>query len=84
VGTAFARTAARRDAFEHLIVADHLLGRAQRAAQSASDRFNAVALDASDETAVGDLLRAHRCDVLVNARDPTLTTIEEKLVFVAL
>ena len=27
VGTAFAWTAARRDAFEHLIVADHALGR---------------------------------------------------------
>jgi saccharopine dehydrogenase (NAD+, L-lysine-forming) len=70
VGTAFARTAARRDAFEHLIVADHLLGRAQRAAQSASDRFTAVALDASDEKAVGELLRTQRCDVLVNAVDP--------------
>ena len=43
---------------------------AQRAAQSASDRFTAVALDAGDEKAVSDLLRAQRCDVLVNAVDP--------------
>ncbi|HUY22449.1 MAG TPA: saccharopine dehydrogenase C-terminal domain-containing protein [Acidimicrobiales bacterium] len=70
VGTAFARTAARRDVFEHIVVADHALDRAQRAAQAASDRFTAVKLDASDETAVAELLRAERCDVLVNAVDP--------------
>ena len=29
-----------------------------------------MALDASDETAVEELLRAKRCDVLVNAVDP--------------
>jgi saccharopine dehydrogenase-like NADP-dependent oxidoreductase len=70
VGTAFARTAARRKVFEHIVVADRSLDRAQRAAQAASDRFVAVALDASDEQAVEDLLRAERCDVLVNAVDP--------------
>ncbi len=70
VGTAFARTAARHNAFEHIVVADHTLDRAQRAAQAASDRFTAVALDASDEKAVTDLLRAERCDVLMNAVDP--------------
>jgi len=46
------------------------LDRAQRAAQSADDRFDAVALDASDEAAVEELLRSKRCDVLVNAVDP--------------
>jgi len=70
VGTAFARTAARRAVFEHIVVADHALDRAQRAAQAASDRFTAVQLDASDEKAVAELLRAERCDVLVNAVDP--------------
>ena len=35
VGTAFARIAARRDVFEHIVVADHALDRAQRAAQAA-------------------------------------------------
>jgi len=40
------------------------------AAQSASDRFTAVELDASDEKAVADLLKAERCDVLMNALDP--------------
>ncbi|HXX88638.1 MAG TPA: saccharopine dehydrogenase C-terminal domain-containing protein [Acidimicrobiales bacterium] len=70
VGTAFARTAARRGTFEHVAVADHDVGRAQRAAQAASDRFSAFALDAADEKAVADLLRAERCDVLLNAVDP--------------
>jgi len=70
VGTAIARTAARRGTFEHVVVADHAKGRAERAAQAASDRFSAVALDASDEKAVAELLRAERCDVLVNAVDP--------------
>jgi len=70
VGTAFARTAARRNAFEHIVIADHTKARAERAAQSASDRFTAVALDASDEKAVAELLRAERCDVLMNAVDP--------------
>jgi len=70
VGTAFARIAARRGSFEHIVVADHARGHAERAAQAASDRFNAVALDASDEIAVTELMRAERCDVLVNAVDP--------------
>ncbi len=70
VGTAFARTAARHDAFEQVVVADYMLSRAQLAAQSASDRFTAVALDASDEKAVADLLATSRCDVLMNAVDP--------------
>jgi saccharopine dehydrogenase (NAD+, L-lysine-forming) len=70
VGTAFARTAARHDAFEHLVVADRTLSRAQLAAQSASDRFEAVAMDASDDKAVAELLTSERCDVLMNAVDP--------------
>ncbi len=70
VGTALARIAARRDVFEHIVVADFSLERAQRAAHASDDRFEAVALDASDEGAVEDLLRATRCDVLMNAIDP--------------
>ncbi|HVA04481.1 MAG TPA: saccharopine dehydrogenase C-terminal domain-containing protein [Acidimicrobiales bacterium] len=70
VGTAFARIASRRDAFEHIVVADYTLDRAQRAAHASDDRFEAVALDASDEAAVEELLRAKSCDVLVNAVDP--------------
>jgi saccharopine dehydrogenase (NAD+, L-lysine forming) len=70
VGTAMARIAARYDVFEHIVVADREVGRAERAAQAASDRFTATALDASDDKAVADLLKAERCDVLVNAVDP--------------
>jgi len=70
VGTAIARIAARRDFLEHVVVADHDLARAQRAAQAASDRFTAVQLDASDEQAVIEVLRSERCDVLLNAVDP--------------
>ncbi|HEY7947413.1 MAG TPA: saccharopine dehydrogenase NADP-binding domain-containing protein, partial [Acidimicrobiales bacterium] len=70
VGTAFARIAARREVFEHIVVADNALERAQRTAHSIGEWASAVALDASDETAVESLLRAERCDVLVNAVDP--------------
>ncbi len=70
VGSAFARIAARRDIFEHVVVADYSSARAERAAQAAGDRFEAVALDAADEGAVEEALRAMRCDVLVNAVDP--------------
>ncbi len=70
VGAAFARIAARRDTFEHTVVADYSLARAERAAQAADDRFEGMALDASDEGAVEEVLRATRCDVLVNAIDP--------------
>ncbi len=70
VGTAFARIAARHDVFEHIVVADREKDRAVRAAQAASERFTAVALDASDDEAIAELLRAERCDVLMNAVNP--------------
>jgi len=68
VGTAFARIAARRP-FAELVIADYDLGRAQRAA-AARGGYQAVQLDARDEQAATDLLRQHRCDVLMNATDP--------------
>jgi saccharopine dehydrogenase (NAD+, L-lysine-forming) len=70
VGTAFALTAARREVFGQVVVADQSLDRARRTAHAAGDRFEAVALDAADEHAVEALARASRCDVLVNAVDP--------------
>jgi saccharopine dehydrogenase (NAD+, L-lysine-forming) len=69
VGTAFARIAARRR-FADLVIADYDLGRAERAAQAAPDRYAAVQLDARDEQATAALLTGHRCDVLMNATDP--------------
>jgi saccharopine dehydrogenase (NAD+, L-lysine-forming) len=68
VGTAFARIAARRR-FAELIVADYDLAKAQRAA-AASERFQAVRIDARDADSVANVLADHSCDVLMNATDP--------------
>jgi saccharopine dehydrogenase-like NADP-dependent oxidoreductase len=69
VGRAFAHIAARRGAFEKVVLGDYDLSRAELAA-GASDRFTGVKLDASDERAVVELLREERLDALVNACDP--------------
>ncbi|MFG3307998.1 saccharopine dehydrogenase family protein [Streptomyces wuyuanensis] len=79
VGTAVTRIAARRDFFEHMVVADYDEGRARAAVAgvpragggaSGGDRFSAARIDASDEAAVKELLERERCDVLLNATDP--------------
>ena len=69
VGGAFARIAARRGSFENVVIADYDLARAERAAGAAADHFSAARIDASDETAVGDMLKAERCDAVLNAVD---------------
>ncbi|WP_075731435.1 saccharopine dehydrogenase family protein [Streptomyces acidiscabies] len=72
VGTAITRIAARRPFFEAMVVADYDPARAA-AAVAALDgdvRFTAASVDASDQTAVRDLLVRHGCDVLLNATDP--------------
>ena len=75
VGTAITRIAARREFFEHMVVADYDLGRAEAAvaavsATPAGSRFAAARVDASDQASVTALLRENRCDVLLNATDP--------------
>jgi saccharopine dehydrogenase (NAD+, L-lysine-forming) len=78
VGGAAARIAARRDFFEHMVVADYDPARAEAAVAAvesvdgigAPGRFSAARVDASDEAAVTALLREQRCDVLFNATDP--------------
>ena len=70
VGTAVAKTAARWNLFERMIVADYDADRAQRAVADAGDRYAAVRLDASDEAGIVELLRAERCDAVLNALDP--------------
>ncbi|WP_405084960.1 saccharopine dehydrogenase family protein [Microbispora sp. NBC_01389] len=73
VGTAITRIAARRSFFEHMVVADYDLSRAEAAVAAlgeAGARFSARRADASDEAAVAALLAEHRCDVLLNATDP--------------
>ncbi|WP_405009635.1 saccharopine dehydrogenase family protein [Kitasatospora sp. NBC_01539] len=71
VGGAVTRIAARRDFFDHLVVADHDEARAVSVAAAARDpRFTPARVDASDQRAVEALLAEHRCDVLLNATDP--------------
>ncbi|MFD7443336.1 saccharopine dehydrogenase C-terminal domain-containing protein [Streptomyces sp. NPDC059909] len=81
VGTAITRIAARRGFFERMVVADHDASRAEAAVADLATagagagpqregRFAAARIDASDESAVTDLLVRERCDVLVNATDP--------------
>ncbi|MFJ4632508.1 saccharopine dehydrogenase NADP-binding domain-containing protein, partial [Streptomyces sp. NPDC088847] len=73
VGTAVTRIAARRPFFDAMVVADYDLSRAEAAVAALgadAGRFSAVRLDASDEEAVVAALRAHACDVLLNATDP--------------
>ncbi|WP_432121493.1 saccharopine dehydrogenase family protein [Streptomyces sp. S1] len=73
VGTAITKIAARRSFFDHMVVADYDVSRAEAAvaALGADDtRFSAARVDASDREAVTGLLRRERCDVLLNATDP--------------
>lgn len=72
VGTAITRIAARRSFFDHVVVSDYDLSRAEAAvaALEPDDRFSAERIDASDEGAVTALLQRQRCDVLLNATDP--------------
>ncbi|WP_204046064.1 saccharopine dehydrogenase family protein [Acrocarpospora phusangensis] len=75
VGSAVVPIAARRDFFEHIVVADYEKDRAAAVVDKVVDkvgdqRFSAIALDASDADAVEAALRDHRCDVLFNAVDP--------------
>ncbi|SEM41924.1 saccharopine dehydrogenase family protein [Streptacidiphilus jiangxiensis] len=74
VGTAITRIAARRPFLTHMVVADYDLARAEAAVAALgteqAERFSAARVDASDQEAVAALLRAERCEVLLNATDP--------------
>jgi saccharopine dehydrogenase-like NADP-dependent oxidoreductase len=72
VGSAVAAVAERRDSFERIVMADVDLGRAERAVAAFEnpDRFAAARLDASQTTAVVELARRERADVILNATDP--------------
>ncbi|MGN6780007.1 MAG: saccharopine dehydrogenase NADP-binding domain-containing protein, partial [Marmoricola sp.] len=69
VGSAFAAIAARRDFFETVVVADHDLTRAERAA-AVDERYVAARVDASSAEAVAALCREHRVTHVMNAVDP--------------
>jgi len=69
VGGAFTAIAARRDFFEALVVSDHDLVRAEKAA-AADGRYVAAQVDASDPASVAALCREHRITHVMNAVDP--------------
>jgi len=69
VGAAFTAIARRRDFYESIVVADHDLVRAEKAA-AADDRFVAAQVDASDVDAVARLAREHGATHVMNAVDP--------------
>ena len=71
VGSAFVPTALRRSFFEHMVVADYDLRRAEAVVARAGDpRVSAAQVDASSADAVAALIREHRMTHVLNAVDP--------------
>ena len=72
VGTAVVAIAARRDFFEHMVVADYDPARVEHAmAQVAGDaRFTGAHVDASDVDAIVALIHEHRITHVLNSVDP--------------
>ncbi len=72
VGSAVAPIAARRDFFDHIVMADYDLARAQRVVDrlGGDPRFSAVRVDASRTDDVAALVHAHQITHVLNAVDP--------------
>lgn len=71
VGSAFVPIAIRRDFFEHLVIADYDVRRAEAVAARAGDaRVSAARVDASDADSVAALIGEHRITHVLNAVDP--------------
>lgn len=70
VGSAATRTIERFGLFERVVVADYDASRAQRAVAGFPDRFRSVALDATDESAIVELIDTESLDAVLNAVDP--------------
>ena len=71
VGSAFCAIAARRDFFEHILVADYDEAKARQAAEAVKDsRFSSAHVDAGSADAVAALIRENRITHVVNAVDP--------------
>ncbi|MDQ2984476.1 MAG: saccharopine dehydrogenase NADP-binding domain-containing protein [Actinomycetota bacterium] len=69
VGVAVAAVAQRRTFFERITFADFDEGRAAKAA-AGDERFGSAQLDASDQAAIVELIRAEQADAVLNAVDP--------------
>ena len=74
VGEAIARISAPQDWCEAMILADYDESRARTLADAlgGAPRFPAVQIDARDASAIAELARAHRVDLVMNAVDPQL------------
>ncbi len=71
VGSSACAIIARRSFTEAVVVADYSPDRARAAVERhGDDRFTATSVDASDETAIAELIAAHRVDAVLNAVDP--------------
>src|SRR5690349_3639024 len=70
VGSAVVPIAARRDFFEHIVVADYDAARAEHAITRGDDRFTAARIDASRAEDVAGLCQEHRITHVLNAVDP--------------
>jgi saccharopine dehydrogenase-like NADP-dependent oxidoreductase len=72
VGAAFAAIAQRRPAFEHVVLADVALDRAQAVADRLAepDRFSAERVDASKKSELVELIGRVKADAVLNATDP--------------
>jgi saccharopine dehydrogenase-like NADP-dependent oxidoreductase len=71
VGSAFAAIARRRTFFDHCVLADYDLARAESVVAATDDgRFSAHGIDASSREAVADLVRSTSSDAVLNAVDP--------------
>jgi saccharopine dehydrogenase (NAD+, L-lysine-forming) len=72
VGEAIARLSAERDWCEAMILADYDESRARTLADTlgGAPRFTGLQIDAGDASAITELARAHRADLVMNAVDP--------------
>ncbi len=71
VGSSAALIAARRAFYDHIVIADYDLARAQRLVERIDDpRFTATQIDASDSQAVAQACRLHGITHVLNVVDP--------------
>ncbi|MGB9112228.1 MAG: saccharopine dehydrogenase C-terminal domain-containing protein [Acidimicrobiales bacterium] len=70
VGSAAARTIERWGLFERVVVADYSADRAARAIGGFPERFRSLAIDATDESSIVELIEDEHLTAVLNAVDP--------------